>query len=179
MSSADVCIAISFPLITIALKVLEPLSLSAIRYVSAEMLALTWIAWMRLPLPSLPHVGRYLASGLTGSACYSTFINMGQATVSAGAASFITNIIPILTALVAWPAVRERLNRAGWTGCAMGFAGVSCIAIGEPGGLSFGAGATFAFLGSLSAAIYFVLQSPLMAAHGASLSTAYRRQNDG
>jgi drug/metabolite transporter (DMT)-like permease len=116
---------------------------------------------------------RYLACGFFGSACYSALINIGQTTVSAGAASFINNIIPILTALIAWPWLGERLNWAGWLGCLIGFAGVSYIAIGQPGGLSFGAGAMFIFLASLSASIYFVLQKPLIEAYGAMPCTAY------
>lgn len=165
--------AIAFPLVTIALQVMTPLPLSAIRFVSAAVLALVWILWKHAPFPSPRHMVRYLACGLTGSACYSVFINMGQTTVSAGAASFITNIIPILTALIAWPLLGERLNGAGWAGCLTGFAGVTYIAIGLPGGLSFGAGATFIFLGSLSASVYFVLQKPLVEVYGAMPCTAY------
>nr|WP_278116281.1 DMT family transporter [Mesorhizobium sp. WSM4875]WIE94722.1 DMT family transporter [Mesorhizobium sp. WSM4875] len=165
--------AIAFPLVTLALQVTDPLPLSAIRFVSAAALALIWIVWMRAPFPSWPHVVRYLGCGLTGSACYSVFINMGQVTVSAGAASFITNIIPILTALIAWPMLGERLNWAGWVGCIIGFAGTSFIAMGQPGGLSFGAGAMFIFLASLAASIYFVLQKPLVEAYGAMPCTAY------
>jgi drug/metabolite transporter (DMT)-like permease len=165
--------AIAFPLVTVALRVMTPLPLSSIRFTCAGMLALGWILWKRAPFPSWPHVLRYLACGFTGSACYSVFINMGQATVSAGAASFITNIIPILTALIAWPWLGERLNWAGWFGCIIGFVGVSYIALDQPGGLSFGAGAMFVFLASLGASVYFVLQKPLIEDYGAMPCTAY------
>lgn len=165
--------AIAFPLITIALTAMTALPLSAIRFVSAAVLALGWILWTRAPFPSWRHVGRYIACGLLGSVCYSVFTNIGQVTVSAGAASFINNIIPILTALVAWPVLGERLNWAGWLGCLIGFAGVSYIAVDQPGGLSFGAGAMFIFLATLGSAGYFVLQKPLVEAYGAMPSTAY------
>lgn len=165
--------AVAFPLVTIALTAMTPLPLTAVRFVSAAVPAIGWILWKRVPLPSWPHLVRFLACGFFGSACFSVFINMGQRTVSAGAASFITNIIPILTALVAWPCLGERLNWAGWLGCLIGFAGVSYIAGGQPGGLSFGAGATFIFLASLSAAVYFVLQKPLVITYGAMPCTAY------
>lgn len=170
---AAVSWAIAFPLVTIALTVMSPLPLSSIRFVSAGILALVWIVWKRAPFPAPRHLVRYLACGLFGSACYSGFINIGQATVSAGAASFITNIIPILTAIIAWFALGERLNWAGWLGCLIGFAGVSYIAMDQPGGLSFGAGAMFVFLASLGASIYFVLQKPLIETYGAMPCTAY------
>lgn len=165
--------AIAFPLITIALDIMGPLTLAAMRFVSAGVLGLAWIAWKRPRLPSLRDGLRFLACGFFGSACYSAFSNLGQETVSAGAASFITNIIPVLTAIVAWPALGERLNRYGWLGCLIGFAGVTYIAVDLPGGLSFGAGAMFIFIATLSAAIYFVLVKPLIARYGAMPSTAF------
>lgn len=173
MLAATVSWAIAFPFVTIALEIMSPLPLSSIRFVSAGVLALLWLVWRRPRLPSLPHTGRYLACAFLGSACYSVFINIGQGTVSPGAASFITNIIPILTALVAWPVLGERLNWLGWLGCLLGFAGVSYIAIGLPGGLSFGAGAMFIFLSSVSASIYFILQKPLVALYGPLPCSAY------
>ncbi|KAB2882284.1 MAG: DMT family transporter [Albidovulum sp.] len=165
--------AIAFPLVTIALDAMTPLPLTAMRFVSAGVLALGWIAWVRPPLPRPRRVPRYLAAAFFGSAGYSVFNNMGQSTVSAGAASFISNIIPILTALIAWPVLGERLNRAGWAGCAIAFAGVSHVALGQPGGLAFGAGAMFIFLASLSAALYFVVQKPLIEEDGALACTAW------
>lgn len=165
--------AIAFPLVTIALTAMTAVPLTSIRFISAGVLALGWIAWMRWPFPSWRHVGRYLACSLLGSVWYSIFTNMGQATVSAGAASFINNIIPILTALMAWPVLGERLNRPGWLGCLIGFAGVSFIAVYQPGGLSFGAGAMFIFLSTLGSAAYFVLQKPLVETYGAMPCTAY------
>lgn len=173
MLAATVSWALAFPFVTIALEIMSPLPLSSIRYVSVGVLALLWLLWRRPCLPSLPHIGRYLACAFLGSACYSVFINIGQGTVSPGAASFITNIIPILTALVAWPVLGERLNALGWVGCLLGFAGVSYIAAGLPGGLSFGAGAMFILLASVSASFYFILQKPLVAQYGALPCAAY------
>lgn len=173
MMMAAVSWAVAFPMVTIALEVMTPLPLTAIRFVSAGFLAIGWVAWAR---PSFPHrrrIPRYLAAAFLGSAGYSVLNNMGQSTVSAGAASFISNIIPILTALIAWPVLGERLNRAGWAGCAIAFGGVSYVAVGQPGGLAFGAGAMFIFLASLSAALYFVVQKPLIEEDGALACTAW------
>ena len=165
--------AIAFPLVTIALTEISPIPLSSTRFVITAFFAAIWILWCRYRFPRWRHVGRFIICAMMGSLTYSICVNLGQQTVSPAAASLITNITPILTALIAWPILGERFTLAGWLGCLISFAGVSYIAIGQPGGLSFGAGATYLLLASLGAALYFVLQKPLIATYGAMPSTAY------
>lgn len=165
--------AIAFPLVTIALAEVSPIPLSSTRFVVAAVFAAGWIAWGRYRFPKGRHVIRYIVCAMLGSLTYSIGVNMGQQTVSPAAASLITNIVPVLTALIAWPALQERFTIAGWVGCLISFAGVSYIAIGQPGGLSFGAGATYLLIASLGAAGYFVLQKPLIATYGTLPSAAY------
>jgi drug/metabolite transporter (DMT)-like permease len=59
---------------------------------------------------------RFLACGLLGIALYNALLNTGEQTVSAGAASFIVNTLPIFTALLAQSFLHERFNRWGWLG---------------------------------------------------------------
>jgi drug/metabolite transporter (DMT)-like permease len=165
--------AIAFPLVTLALAEISPIPLSSARFVTGAVFAGAWILWCRYRLPSRRHVIRFIICAALGSLTYSIGINLGQQTVSPAAASLITNITPILTALVAWPVLGEKFTIVGWIGCLISFAGVSYIAIGQPGGLSFGAGATFVLIASLGAALYFVLQKPLIVIYGALPSTAY------
>lgn len=165
--------AIAFPLVTLALKEMTPVPLSSTRFVITAMFAAGWILLCRYRLPTRRHMVRYAICAALGSLTYSIGINIGQQTVSPAAASLITNITPILTALVAWPVLGERFTWLGWVGCLISFAGVTYIAIGQPGGLSFGAGATFILIASLGAALYFVLQKPLVAIYGTMPSTAY------
>lgn len=165
--------AAAFPAITFSLTELKPVTLATARFGIAAAFALGWLLWRRKPLPALPHMVRFAACGLLGLTLYSVLINMGQKTVSASAASFITNIIPIVTALLAWSMLGERFSLLGWAGCLISFAGVSYIGLGQPGGLSFGSGASFILMASLSSALYFVLQKPLVPIYGAAYSTGY------
>lgn len=165
--------AIAFPLVTIALTEISPVPLSAIRFVLTALFATAWILLCRYRLPAWRHVIRCIICAALGSLTYSIGINLGQQTVSPGAASLITNIVPILTALVAWPVLGERFSLVGWIGCLISFAGVSYIAFDQPGGLAFGAGVPYILMASLGAALYFVLQKPLITIYGALPSTAY------
>ena len=59
---------------------------------------------------------RFLLCGFLGIALYNALLNTGEQTVSAGAASFIVNTLPIFTALLAAVFLGERFNR--WAGSA-------------------------------------------------------------
>jgi drug/metabolite transporter (DMT)-like permease len=86
-------------------------------------------------------------------------------TVSSGAASFIVNVSPILTAILATIILHERFGARAWAGTALSFAGIGLIAIGERGGMEIDAGA-FLILGSAACAtIATILQKPLFVRH--------------
>ena len=93
--------------------------------------------------------------------------------MSAGAAAFIVNVAPILTAILATIFLRERFSAWGWGGALISFAGVGLIALGQPGGLAFGGGASLVAGAALCTASYFVIQRPLVPRYGALACTAY------
>lgn len=77
-------------------------------------------------------------SGLLGIAAYNVLLNLGQATVSAGAAGFIVNTQPLFMVLLAVLFLKERFGRWNWVGTIVGFSGVALIASGQPGGCRSG-----------------------------------------
>ena len=139
----------------------------------AAFFMLGWLLWVRPKAPSLRHLGRFALCGFFGFALYGVCINIGQSTVAAGAASFIVNIIPILTVLLAWLFLGEKLSPVGWLGSLVSFAGLGYIASSQPGGLSFGAGMTFILAAALCTTTYFILQKPLVPVYGALGCMAY------
>ncbi|HDR9203531.1 TPA: DMT family transporter [Burkholderia vietnamiensis] len=165
--------ASAFPFIRIGLHGLTPLQLAAARFATAAVLALAWLAWRRPPKPSRGDALRFLACGLLGIALYNALLNTGEQTVSAGAASFIVNTLPIFTALLAAVFLHERFNRWGWLGSLVSLAGIAVIAHGQPGGLVLGSGSTLILGAALCSASYFVLQRRLIPVYGALPCTAY------
>lgn len=165
--------ASAFPLIHIALTGLAPLPLAASRFWLAATVALAWLLVNRPTLPSRRDIARFLLSGLVGIALYNAFLNTGQRTVSPGAASFLINTGPIITAFLATIFLRERFGVAAWAGSAVAFGGAATIAAGQPGGLGLGAGASLVLLAALCQASYFIVQRPLVPRYGALASTAY------
>ncbi|QCP53909.1 EamA/RhaT family transporter [Trinickia violacea] len=165
--------ASAFPFIRIGLHGLPPLQLAAARFATAAVLVAIWLAWRRPRLPSVRDAVRFLLCGAIGIAAYNALLNTGEKTVSAGAASFIVNTLPIFTAIFATVFLRERFNRWGWCGSAISLAGVAVIALGQPGGLVLGAGASLILCAAMCSAAYFVLQKRLIPVYGALACTAY------
>jgi drug/metabolite transporter (DMT)-like permease len=165
--------ASAFPFIRIGLHGLAPLQLAAARFATAAMLVIAWLAWRRPAKPSTRDALRFLVCGFLGIALYNALLNTGEQTVSAGAASFIVNTLPIFTALLAAVFLHERFNRWGWLGSLISLAGIAVIAHGQPGGLVLGSGSTLILGAALCSASYFVLQRRLIPVYGALPCAAY------
>ncbi|AOI61853.1 DMT family transporter [Burkholderia diffusa] len=165
--------ASAFPFIRIGLQGLAPLQLAAARFATAAVLVIAWLAWRRPNIPAKGDALRFLVCGLLGIAFYNALLNTGEQTVSAGAASFIVNTLPIFTALLAAIFLRERFNRWGWLGSLVSLAGIAVIAHGQPGGLVLGSGSTLILGAALCSASYFVLQRRLIPVYGALPCAAY------
>jgi len=164
--------ASSFPFIRIALRTFEPIPLASLRFTIAAVLMAAWWACMRPAVPRASDAGRLLLCAAIGIAFYNMLLNTGQRTVSAAAASFIVNTVPVITALIAVTLLNERLTAWAWLGSAISFAGVALIANAQPGGLRWGEGAVLVLLAALCQAVYFVLQRPLLGRYGAGTCAA-------
>jgi drug/metabolite transporter (DMT)-like permease len=165
--------ASAFPLIRIALRGLDPLPLAASRFWLAGAIATAWLIAARPARPSSRDAGVFLLCGLAGIAFYNAFLNTGQRSVSPGAASFLVNTGPIMTAVLATLFLKERFGGVAWIGSGIAFAGVAIIAAGQPGGLRLGAGASLVLMAAACQATYFTLQRPLVPRYGALACTAY------
>jgi drug/metabolite transporter (DMT)-like permease len=165
--------AAAFPAIGYALRELEPLPLAAIRFALASVLAFAWLAWKRPKPMSAKDYAIVAVCGVLGIAAYNIFLNSGQTTVSAGAASFIVNTQPLFMAILAVLFLKEAFNRWSWAGTVVGLGGVAVIAAGQPGGMSFGTGSSLIIAAALCTSAYSVLQRQLFARSGPLEVTAY------
>lgn len=156
----------AFPAIRLALDSIEPLPLAAARFALAGLLALAYLAWKRPCLPRGLDIVRVGLCGGIGISLYNLLLNTGQQTVAAGAASFIVNVAPVLTVIMATLFLKERFRAWAWIGMAISMAGVGLIASGQPGGLRLGAGASLLLAAAMATACYFVLQRPLVGRYG-------------
>ena len=157
--------ASAFAGIRAGLEHFGPIELGALRFAIAAVPAALFLVAVRPPLPVGREIVWVLVGGLTYVTLYTLFLNYGELTVSAGAASFIIQLAPILTAIFAGFYLKEHFGLRAWLGTAVSLFGIGLIAIGEEGGLSLGGGAILVLAAAVCAAIANVVQKPLFARH--------------
>jgi len=157
--------ASAFPAIRAGLTAFGPAELGAIRFAIAAVPAALFLAITRPVLPSLREAWRFAFGGVFFVALYTLLLNFGELTVAAGAASFIINVSPILTAILATLLLGERFSRAAWFGTFASFAGVGLIALAEGDGLSIDRGALMILGGAVATTLATIVQKPLFKVH--------------
>ena len=154
--------ASAYPAIRVGLRAFSPGQLAAIRFLTASLVFAIYLGVRRSRMPSGADLARISLAGVLGITLYNLLLNTGELTVSAGAASFLINCMPVFAALLAAVFLGERLRIAGWLGIAVSFAGVAMIAIGDSRGMHFGRGALLVLAAALCTAIMGLLQKPLL-----------------
>lgn len=157
--------ASAFPAIRAGLLAFGPLELGAARFAIAAVPAAVFLIITRPALPRWSEAWRFFVGGLFFVALYTTLLNLGEQTVSAGPASFIINVNPIITAAFAVMFLGERFGRGAWLGTAVSFAGIGLIALGEGDALRIDAGALLILGSALCNSVTTVVQKPLFARH--------------
>lgn len=157
--------ASAFPAIRAGLEAFGPLELGAVRFAIAAIPAAIYLAITRPKLPQMNELWRFGFGGFGFVALYTGLLNYGELTVSAGAASFIINVSPILTALFATAFLNERFSLIAWGGTLLSFAGIGIIALGEGEGLRFDAGALLILGAAFVTAANAIIQKPLFVRH--------------
>jgi drug/metabolite transporter (DMT)-like permease len=165
--------ASAFPAIRAGLAAFGPLELGAARFAIAAVPAALFLVIMRPALPRWSEAWRFFVGGLFFVALYTTLLNLGELTVSAGPASFIINVNPIITAALAMVLLGERFGRGAWLGTAVSFAGIGLIALGEGDDLRIDSGALLILGAALCNSITTVAQKPLFARHKALTVSAW------
>jgi drug/metabolite transporter (DMT)-like permease len=165
--------ASAFPGIRAALPAYPPGELALLRFLVASGVLLIFAAVTRMSPPRVADLPAIVGLGLLGVTAYHVLLNFGEVTVTAGAASMLIALVPIFTALLARLYLRERLRLWGWVGISVSFVGVTLVAFGEGGDLSFEPRALLVVLAALSGAHYAVLQKPLLARYGSLRLTTY------
>jgi len=165
--------ASAFAGIKAGLSAYSPGQLALLRFLvgSASMAVLARLKGFGLP--ERKDFPRILAVGFLGFTVYHVFLNYGERTVSAGAASLIVSFTPVMTALLASFFLRERLRFLGWAGIAVSVSGVALISFGEGGAVALDPGSLLILLASLGSSLYNVFQKPLLKRYDPIAFTTY------
>jgi drug/metabolite transporter (DMT)-like permease len=157
--------ASAFPAIRAGLQGFGPIELGAARFAIAALPAALFLIVMRPALPKLNELWRFATGGLFFVCFYTILLNIGEQTVSAGPASFIINVNPIITALLAIFFLKERFGKWAWGGTFLSFAGIGLIALGEGSAMKVDLGALLILGSAFCNSISTIVQKPLFQRH--------------
>jgi drug/metabolite transporter (DMT)-like permease len=149
----------TYGLSAVALISASPAVLSELRLVLAIPLLLVLIIVLR-PHLGLSALGRALRQPLavvlavTGVALFYLPSNLGLTLSTAGTASLMSASLPVLTALIAWRVIRERITARVTAGLVLTTVGVAVASVGA---VQLGFGAALLVAGLASYALYTVL----------------------
>ncbi|MBV9609252.1 MAG: DMT family transporter [Acidobacteria bacterium] len=152
--------ASGFSGIRAGLKAYTPQHLALLRFLFASATMVVYAAIARPRMPGRRDLAYILLTGVVSIFIYHVTLNMGERTVSAGAASMLIASAPVVSALLAWLFMHDRLSLWGWLGIVIGVVGVCIIALGEAGGLRFSRGAILVIIAAVSSGVSIVMQKP-------------------
>jgi len=113
----------------------------------------------------------FLMAG-SGIFLYLIFLTYGQRTVGAGQTSFIINLTPLFTGVLAAIFLKEVFHRRMLVGAVVALIGVSLLVFENGGGLSLNFDAVLVFLAMLASCVYYTVQRRLTKHYNAITLTA-------
>lgn len=99
-----------------------------------------------------------MSVGMAGIGVYNICLNYGEITVSAGVASFIIGLMPVMTVLFCVFFLKERINNGTWVGVLLSLIGLLVLAASEGGQQGITQGILFILISSLVGAIQTIVK---------------------
>lgn len=101
---------------------------------------------------------RLLGAGVIGIGIYNICLNFGEVTVSAGIASFVIGLMPVMTVLLSFIFLHEKLNSAAWFGIFVSLIGLVLLAWGEGSQSGMQGGILLILVSTVSGTILTIIQ---------------------
>jgi drug/metabolite transporter (DMT)-like permease len=111
--------------------------------------------------------------GVISIGIYNYSLNLGEVTVSAGIASFIVGLMPVMTILLCVIFLKERPATEVWLGIVVSLIGLALLIWGENSQATWNNGIFFILISSLTGAIYNVVQKPYLKTYHPVAFTAW------
>lgn len=163
----------AFPGIRVGLEAYTPEHLTLLRLLIASFALVILSVIRRMRLPELKDIPVIFILGGLGFTVYHITLNYGEKSVSAGPASLIVSVTPIITAVLALIFFREKFKLWGWIGGAVSFIGVALISISTGDELGFNTGILLILIAAISESLFFVFQKPFLKKYGSLPFTVY------
>ena len=135
----------------------DPVTLAVLRYVFSFFTLIVFIFIKKIKFPHVKDSLMFFISGFSGFTVYMIAFNKAVSTLSSATASILLACSPIITALLSWIFLKERINIYCWISIFISFTGILVLTLWE-GVLSFNAGVFWMLFASTALAIYNIIQ---------------------
>lgn len=155
--------ASAFVGIRIGLQDYSPGALALLRFLVASVS--TGIIFIHIPRKnpmSWRIRGQLALIGVLAIGIYNLCLNIGEQTVSAGIASFVIGLMPVITILLAVVFLKERFNGGVWVGVLISLLGLLLLIFGEKDPITLNGGVLSILIAALMGALYSILQKPFL-----------------
>ncbi|WED43644.1 DMT family transporter [Legionella cardiaca] len=151
--------ASAFVGIRVGLMAYSPGSLALLRFLVAS-LCMAIIYWQLPNKKRIPWNKRWqlLLIGIAGIGIYNISLNYGEMSVSAGVASFVIGLMPVITIILSVLFLQERPGRLVWLGILISFIGLVFLLWAENTQTTFDGGVLIILIASLMGGIYTISQ---------------------
>ena len=164
--------SLAYVLTRLALQHFSPYALGFLRYAMASVALVAVVLLFKFKMPRLADLPMFLAAGATGFFVYMIAFNKGAVTVPASTSSVVVATVPVITALMARMAYREKLTVFQWGAIGISFAGVAVLTLMDSS-LDLDIGVLWLLLASVSASVYNLLQRSLTRTYSGLQSSAF------
>lgn len=134
-----------------------PGQLALLRFLMTTVIMTVFLLVRRLGLPEKRDVIGLILLGIIGISVVQITFVYGLQTVDPGTATFLLATVPVITAVLAWFILGERLTGIGWVGILLTVVGTTVLVLGQGGGIGYTSGALILLVGALSESFYYIL----------------------
>ncbi len=150
--------ASAFVGIRIGLVGYSPGPLALLRFLVASLcMAFIYHAHEKRHMPWKDRI-QLLIAGVIGIGIYNICLNFGEITVSAGIASFVIGLMPVITVFLSFIFLQEKLKVGAWIGIFISLIGLLLLAIGEGAHDEMRQGIVLILVSALTGAILTIIQ---------------------
>lgn len=110
---------------------------------------------------------RLMIVGMAGIGIYNVCLNYGELSISAGIASFIIGLMPLITVLLSLVFLKEHMNIGTWSGIIMSLLGLFLLTVGEGVDGSMTKGMLFILVSALVGSIQTIIKKRFLKKYSA------------
>lgn len=173
IGSTVIVFASAFVGIRVGLRGYSPVHLAVLRFITASALFGIRALLVGICIPERRDRPLIFLTGLLGFTIYALLVNFGETRVRAGMASFVVNMVPVFTVILAVLFLGERMRALGWMGLAVSMSGAALLSYGTTSRLAFEPYFLVLVLAAIVQAVYFALQKPLLDRYGGVAVTSW------